>query len=362
MKIRLVVNYQPDEQQSMLHYANEHQKLLDSIDCLSVHRLQFKPIFGRFVVSTTSGYRKWIGYLDKYIMIPAWLLWWRIAKPGTQWHILDHSNAPYLRWLPKRRTIITCHDVFAIQCALDLVSGRKVSMFGRLQQKWIAHWLAECRNIVFVSSYTHQQFSYLFPTWKGNSWIIPHAMRLPQQLEQCQLKGDPYLLHVGSSSWYKNRVQVLRVWKHTRLLGASFRLILVGPPLTTEESIEVGNLASDIMIVTNVGRAELNAIYAAARVFLFPSLVEGYGWPPLEAQSFGIPVVASKGGALAENLGGSAQLFHPGDTQGMAEACLLLAADGPDRDHRIAAGFANLQRFAPERIQGLWISCYESVL
>src|SRR5439155_397916 len=74
--------------------------------------------------------------------------------------------------------------------------------------------------------------------------------------------------------------------------------------------------------------ADLPALYAAARVFAYPSLYEGFGIPPLEAMACGTPVVASTGGALPEVLGDAALLINPYDEGQFAEALQAAAHDG----------------------------------
>src|SRR5207237_2808858 len=89
--------------------------------------------------------------------------------------------------------------------------------------------------------------------------------------------------------------------------------------------------------------ADLPDLYAAASVFAYPSLYEGFGIPPLEAMACGTPVVASTGGALPELLGDAALLVDPCDEEALAEAIRAAAQDTGDLRRRglaRAAGFA----------------------
>jgi glycosyltransferase involved in cell wall biosynthesis len=94
-----------------------------------------------------------------------------------------------------------------------------------------------------------------------------------------------------------------------------------------------------------VSDADLPALYAAASVFAYPSLYEGFGIPPLEAMACGTPVVASTAGALPEILGDAALLVDPYDEDALAEALEAAAADRGDLRRR---GFFKAARYTWE--------------
>jgi glycosyltransferase involved in cell wall biosynthesis len=95
-----------------------------------------------------------------------------------------------------------------------------------------------------------------------------------------------------------------------------------------------------------VSDADLPELYAAARVFAYPSLYEGFGIPPLEAMACGTPVVASNAGALPEVLGDAALLVDPRDEAALAEA-LRAAAD--DRGSLRRRGLERAARYRWDR-------------
>ena len=80
------------------------------------------------------------------------------------------------------------------------------------------------------------------------------------------------------------------------------------------------------------------ALLAAATVFVFPSRYEGFGFPPLESMSAGVPVVATAAGALPEVLGDAALLVPPGDGDALAAAMAGLLDDDSERARLVAAG------------------------
>src|SRR5690606_22551456 len=118
--------------------------------------------FGKPFKSTKSGISKWLGYIDKYILFPI-VLKFRVNSKHSRgqdikFHICDHSNAPYLKYLPKEVTGITCHDVLAIRGSMGFADAyAPASKFGKLLQKWILNNLKKAEILAAVSDFTLNQ-------------------------------------------------------------------------------------------------------------------------------------------------------------------------------------------------------------
>jgi glycosyltransferase involved in cell wall biosynthesis len=93
----------------------------------------------------------------------------------------------------------------------------------------------------------------------------------------------------------------------------------------------------------------LAALLVRASVLAYPSLYEGFGFPPLQAMQAGVPVVATRAGSLPEVLGDAARLVEPGDHDGLVEALARCLGDESERDRLIAAGTAWSARYSWER-------------
>jgi glycosyltransferase involved in cell wall biosynthesis len=108
--------------------------------------------------------------------------------------------------------------------------------------------------------------------------------------------------------------------------------------------------------------ALIEALYNRAVCLLFPSRYEGFGWPPIEAQACGCPVVASDIPPLAEVLGQSAVLKPVEDEAGMADAIRRLACDPEFREQLRQSGFVNVRtRFQTARMMGEYLSLYREL-
>lgn len=142
---------------------------------------------------------------------------------------------------------------------------------------------------------------------------------------------DPYLLFVGTLEPRKN--VTLLVDAFARLSDYPGRLVLAGMKGWKTEPIlrhiEASPCRDRIHVLEFVPDRQLAALYAGADLFVFPSLYEGFGFPPLEAMAYGTPVVASTGGSLPEVLGDTARMIPTFDTGDWADGLAELLAD-PD--------------------------------
>jgi alpha-1,3-rhamnosyl/mannosyltransferase len=110
-----------------------------------------------------------------------------------------------------------------------------------------------------------------------------------------------------------------------------------------------------------VSAADLEGLYGLASVFAYPSLMEGFGSPVLEAMRRGVPVACSNVSSLPEVAGDAAELFDPLDTGAIAAAIRRLLEDGVRRDELIARGRDRTRVFTWEATARRWLEIYESL-
>jgi glycosyltransferase involved in cell wall biosynthesis len=176
--------------------------------------------------------------------------------------------------------------------------------------------------------------------------------------------GEEFLLAVGTIEPRKNLPALLEAFEgvlRARPRGA-LRLVVAGRRGWLDEALFARLAASparDRVVFTGyVSDADLRALYSSCRAFVYPSLYEGFGLPPLEAMSCGAPVVAGRSGAVAEVTGGAARLFDPADTEELARALLELLADDAPRRQLIEAGLRRASEFSWERTARLTLEVY----
>jgi glycosyltransferase involved in cell wall biosynthesis len=320
----VITNYRPDQQQSMLRFGTLLNSQKYSLPNLDIQETYPTPIFRK--ICPIGKLQKWAAYIDKYLVFPKKLKreLQTSQKHVNLIHILDHSNAiylPKLKRVTQAKKIITCHDLIAIRTARDeFIQAPQTSKSGKRLQNWIANSLNHADFYACDSRQTLEDLNRLIPLSKGKSSIInlgtePDSSTISEKKELSKtLPFDPlntsYLLHVGSAAWYKNRKAVFRAFIHaqTSLSDLNLKLVLVGPEPQKEELDDhlanwIQSNPSAIRSLQNLPENTLGELYKYAKALIFPSFIEGYGWPPLEAAVRGCPVIATRTGAIADLLG-----------------------------------------------------------
>ncbi len=172
----------------------------------------------------------------------------------------------------------------------------------------------------------------------------------PEARRRFRIERD-FVLAVGSLQPRKNLVRLIHAYARLRAeqKGFTHQLVIVGRPLWLFREIfaeiERQPWARDIIVTGYVADEELPALYRAAAVLVYPSLLEGFGLPPLEAMACGTPVVASSTSCFPEILGDAAVLVDPYDEAALARAILTSVSDGRLRAQLREAGLARARRF-----------------
>ncbi len=379
MRFILIGNYVQDKQQSMERFAN---MLATGLSKEGHTATIWRPVvfFGKLFRSTTTGPGKWMGYIDKWILFPVILhirmLHKKYHSANIHFHICDHSNSYYLKPLPVHRTVITCHDVLAIRGALGYADACvSASKTGRILQNWILNNLTNAHKLAAVSWTTYQQLCALdniHPKDHSKNWMViynafnANFWPLPKEEAGALVRKagidpvHPYLLHVGSGLPRKNRKLLIDM---LMVLGSRWNgmICFAGEPLEKELITYAGTLGLKhrIASVVSPDHITLVALYSTCAAFVFPSLSEGFGWPVIEAQACGAPVIASSLNPLPEVSGGSALHADPVRPADFADAFLSLQ-NKKTREELIGKGFENARRFNVSRMTHAYLNLHLS--
>jgi len=168
----------------------------------------------------------------------------------------------------------------------------------------------------------------------------------------------PYFLYVGNSYPHKNLEILLKSYK---LYREQYRgvetdienLVLVSWKNFFQQRLKnwarENQLDEGVIFAEQVADEDLAGWYAGAKAYIFPSLYEGFGLPPLEAMNYGVPVAAARASCLPEILGDAALYFDPQDTQVIAGTLNQIASDENLRQRLIAAGRAQIKNYQWEK-------------
>jgi glycosyltransferase involved in cell wall biosynthesis len=368
MKILLIGNYEFDGSTSMQIWASTlHRELSER--GVEVELLVPRPVLGR-LKGSSRGLGKWLGYFDRMILFPRQLK--AAAAHADVVHVCDHGNAMYALRVPQKPVIVTCHDMHAVLGALGEVPDCPASSLGRILQRWICRGLRGAARVACVSNATLADARRILKQDK-NLCVVLNALNYPfkqlsaddtqQRLADVAGLDHPFILHIGSNLKRKNREGVLRVFARASE-GLDLRLVFAGQALspTLIQLADQLQIRDKIIQVVRPSVEVIEALYNRAVALLFPSRYEGFGWPSIEAQACGCPVVASNIPPLVEAVGQSAMLHPLDDIEGMAASIRRLATEPPCRDVLRRRGMENVQtRFQTDRMMQEYLALYHEL-
>lgn len=177
------------------------------------------------------------------------------------------------------------------------------------------------------------------------------------------IKGD-YIFNAGGESPWKNVPRLIEAFAS---LGGKECLVITGIRSEKIRSelmtrIHALGLADRVHLLTYVSLDELIALYNGAAIFVYPSLLEGFGFPPLEAMACGTPVAASNAASIPEVTGEAALLFDGARTGEISAAMQKLLRDKALRDEYRAKGFDRARQFTWQENARQTFSAYREVL
>jgi glycosyltransferase involved in cell wall biosynthesis len=307
-------------------------------------------------------------HLSTQLLLPSALA----RAPVDVFHFLAHGDAPMQ--LPPR-TVVTVHDLI-LDVLPQLYAHEKPLRYraGRVLERPV---FERAELLIADSEATRDDLVRLMSVPAGRVRVVPLGVatrfrpHTPQETAavRARLKLErTYLLYVGGIDPRKNAPRLIEAWARLRARRATTPdLVLAGaierdehfPALLAQaRALGVGDA---LRVPGFVPDEDLPALISAAEAFVFPSLYEGFGLPPLEAMACGTPVVASRAGSLAEVLGEAALLVAPEDPGALADALAHLLDDGALRTTLRQRGLAQAAKFTWERTARQTIETYREV-
>ncbi len=285
------------------------------------------PIDGAAVTVAGRG----SGHFWEQVSLPAVL-----RRRGTPLLLNLASTGP----LRHPRHISTHHDITYVR------HPESFSRAFRAQYRLVVPpLLRRAERVLTVSEFSRQELQAHFALPGERIDVVPNAVAACFRGPGPVYEADaPYLLAVSSPNAHKNFSRLVEAFHHARRARIR-RLLIVGEQARAFR----GMRAVDTPEVTWLGRVsddELASLYRGAAAFAFPSLYEGFGLPPLEAQSCGAPVLAARAASMPEVLRDSALYFDPSSVASIARAIETIDADPAVALRLIESGYRNAQRFS----------------
>ncbi len=250
---------------------------------------------------------------------------------------IPHWNIPLFI---RGKVAITIHDVLLRHYPASAKSSTRNFFLRTLKSAGyriiLAYAIRRAHAIFVPSHFVAKDLAEFYPAAKKKIIVTGEGMPSPVY-KTCTVENfaSPYLLYVGSAYPHKGLGSLLIAWNKIRIQYPALRLKIVGEKdifmMSLEGSQESGDMRIDF--VGRIGDKALSRLYAHATAFVFPSLHEGFGLPPLEALAHGTPVIASDAGSLPEVIGpDNAFFFHAGDPDAILTAVDRVLSD-PERAH-----------------------------
>jgi glycosyltransferase involved in cell wall biosynthesis len=274
------------------------------------------------------------GHLWEQLDLPLYLL--RHASPLL---VSLGSSAPMFY----RNQLATHHDINYVRHPQSYSRG-----FRTIYRLMMPILLSRLRALLTVSSFSRGEIAghYGFP--EQRIFVVPNAVSAAFQPGPPLSNRQHFLLAVSSPSAHKNFNRMIQAFLSLRGYP-DLQLHIVGAASEIHSDPELQRLACRDPRIRFLGRlndAELIQQYQSAAAFVFPSLYEGFGIPPLEAQACGCPVLAANAASIPEVLQASALYFDPLDIGHMAMAMQRILEDLPLRQALRRRGFNNVSRYS----------------
>ncbi len=286
----------------------------------------------------------------------------------------DIAHVPYWAspFFPPTRTIVTIHDL--IPLLLPAYRGsplvraytRLVAASARRADVVIADSECSARDIVqhLGIDAARVRVVYLAADSRYRPIDDTAAVRRKYALP------EKYLLYLGGFDQRKNVRVIIEAFTRAQELGAGYRLVLAGVNLGADSAFfpnprrlarEAGLADNAVQCIGWVDEDDKPALYSGAAAFLFPSLYEGFGLPPLEAMACGAPVICSNASSLPEVVGDAALLVGPRDADTWADALRAVLNDAARRAAMRERGIAQSKKFSWDRAADETLAIYRSV-
>jgi glycosyltransferase involved in cell wall biosynthesis len=183
--------------------------------------------------------------------------------------------------------------------------------------------------------------------------IRPSDEEMDRVRERYQLDGQ-FVLYAGNVKPHKNIERLIDAFHRVRRAGFDkARLVIIGDEISRYQAlrraVHLHNLHKHVRFLGFVSDETLAVLYRLAAVFVFPSLYEGFGFPPLEAMASGTPVVTSNVSSLPEVVGDAALLVDPHDADAIADGISRVLDDPMLRASLVARGFERARHYSWDR-------------
>jgi len=299
--------------------------------------------------------------------------WWAVGLPlyvtKARFDLFHGTNFEVPFW--NRHSVVTIHDLSALlhrEKHRDSLARRarlRLPIVAKLARKIITptesvkrevceHLRVKANKVIAIPSAARQSFRPV-----PSEQTVETRKRLAIE--------DDFLLFVGTLEPRKNLLTLLKAFDQiVRQTSLRPQLVITGGEGwlmdETFSFIKHSGIGDHLRLTGYLGDDELRALYSSCRIFVYPSLYEGFGLPPLEAMACGAPVIAGRVAALQEVLGSAARLFDPLNVEALAGSIVELMENDEERRRMASNGPKHAAKFSWAETARRTLNVYRDVV
>jgi len=283
-----------------------------------------------------------------------------------------HFNVPIFSRVP---FVVTVHDLIITHYPTIKATTLGPAAYALKQIGYhtvIRHAVNKSRKIIAVSEFTKNDIIDSFGANPEKISVTYEAADAPIDLTKRESSEivlnkfkvkQPYILYVGNAYPHKNIGGLIKAFKIIK--DKNLSLVLVGKEdyfyRRVKKEAEKEDALEGVNFTGFVSDEELAALYRNARLYCFPSFYEGFGLPPLEAMTYGVPVVSSDRSCLPEILKDAAEYFNPDDLDQTAKILYDISSNESRRADLIKKGYEQVKKYSWERCARETLAIYNGI-
>jgi glycosyltransferase involved in cell wall biosynthesis len=284
-----------------------------------------------------------------------------------------HFNVPILYG---KKFIVTIHDLTLLHFPtvknstlnpffyrLKFLAYRLVIWWAILRSQWVIAISQFTKNDI-ISNYGSAVAQKISVTYEA---CEDHCLFSPEKaeaiLERCGIIKS-YLIYVGNAYPHKNLERLVLAFGELRKENKELQLVLVGKKdyfYQRLQEVVSDNEIADIIFLSDIIDCELDILFQHSLANVFPSLYEGFGLPPLEAMSKGVPVISSDHPCMREVLGESAYFFDGQQVETIVAAMKKIISEDDLRQALIKKGFEQVKKYSWKKMARETLEIYQNI-
>jgi len=272
--------------------------------------------------------------------------------------------------------ILTLHDVIFMEESTEKNTSTKYQKYGNLYRKWLVPKIVQkCKSIITISEVEKVNITKTLGLKNEDVTVVHNGVSRrfgikpsPEIIEEIRIRlnlTDDYFLFFGNAEPRKNVKNTIEAFVAFVEKNQKVKLAVTGLKedfiVDILNEINKSDLLNHFVLTGFVDDTTLLALYSEAKVFLYPSLREGFGLPILEAMAFGIPVVTSNISAMPEVAGNAAFMVNPYSIEEITEGMATAYKNEALRKEKITLGYGRPSIFTWQKTAAKVLKIYQNI-